>query len=255
MMLAGRSAAKLGTGRVLYFTFQIIRANLLGFSALSLIPAGSVVVMRYFEAALPGQDMFTNPALALSVAAYVICGSFQTAVISKAIVPDDTGHLPSLADGISAVARDFAALSAIALVSFVLFIAGYMLFILPGLFIGAILAVVLPVRVLERTGVIRTFVRSAQLTRGNRWPIFGLLLAYFVITVVCEVAVNVMSGDPTFAGYSGETRSAGPVSLIGSTLIEFAMSLVSSTATAVVYIELRHIKDGPGPTALASVFD
>jgi len=151
--------------------------------------------------------------------------------------------------------RDFAALSAIAIVSFLLFLAGYMLFILPGLFIGAILAVVLPIRILEGTGFIRTFARSAQLTRGNRWPIFGLLLAYFVITVVCEVAVNVMSGDPTFAGYSGETRSAGALSLMGSTVIEFVMSLISSTATAVVYIELRHIKDGPGPTALASVFD
>jgi len=87
MMLAVRPVANLGTGRVLYFTFQLIQANLLGFSVLSLIAASSVAVLRYLEAALPGQDMFTNPALALSVAAYVVCGAFQTAVISKAIVP------------------------------------------------------------------------------------------------------------------------------------------------------------------------
>lgn len=255
MMPAGHSAPTLVIGRVVYFTIQIIRANLLPFSGLALVVAGSVALMRYLEAVLPDETMFTSPALALSVAGYAICDAALTAVITKAIVPDETGKLPPLAQCVSAVANDLAGLSAIAISSFVLFFAGYIFFVLPGLFVGAILAVVIPVRALEKTGFVQTFVRSAQLTSGNRWPIFGLLLALFVSVFSAEAAVNVMAGDPVFAGYSGEPQNGGAVSIIGSTLVEFVASLINATATAVVYIELRNIKDGPGPATLAAEFD
>ena len=255
MTLAGRSVATLRIGRVVYFTLRIIRANLLPFSGLALVVAGSVAIMRYLEAVLPDETMFTNPALALSVAGYVICDAALTAAITKAIFPDETGVLPSLARCVSAVANDLVGLSAIAILSFALFFAGYVLFVLPGLFVGAILAVVIPVRILERTGFVQTFVRSAKLTSGNRWPIFGLLLALFVSVFAAEAVVNLMVGDPIFAGYTGETQSGGPISIIGSAAVEFVASLVNATATAVVYVELRNIKDGAGPAAMASVFD
>jgi hypothetical protein len=253
MRQPGRSVATLGIARVVYFTLQILRTNLLPFSALALIVAGSVAVMRYLEAALPDESMFTSPALALSVVTYAICDAMLTAVITKSIVPDETGDLPPLARSVSAVTNDFVALSAIAIAAFVLFIAGYIFLVLPGLFIGTIIAVVIPVRVLEKKSFVQTFVRSAQLTSGNRWPIFGLLLALFVTTFAAEAVVNVLAGDPIFAGYTEETRSGCPIAIIGSTLVEFVASLVNATATAVVYVELRQIK--PGPAALASEFD
>jgi hypothetical protein len=255
MTPAGRSGAVLGIGRVVYFTLQILRAHLLPFSGLGLLAAASVLVMRYLEAVLPDETMFTSVAMALSVAGYVICDAVLTAAITMAIVPDETGELPPLSRCVSAVANDLAALSAIAIVSFVLFFAGYAFLVLPGLFIGAVLAVVIPVRILEKRSIVQTFVRSIQLTRGNWWPIFGLLLALFVTVFAGEAAVNVMVGDPILAGYSGEPQSASAFSIIGSTVVELIASLVNATATAVVYIELRHIKDGPGPAMLASEFD
>ena len=153
------------------------------------------------------------------------------------------------------MASDLVVLSAIAVVSFALFLLGYILLVLPGFYLGAIFAVVVPVRIVEGTGFIRTFVRGAQLTRGHRWPVFGLLLASFALTVASEAVVNILSGDPPFAGYTGEVRSAGIGSLIGSAVAELATSLIGATGTAVVYAELRHIKDGPGPDALAAEFD
>ena len=255
MTPAGRSGPILGTGRVVYFTLQILRTNLLPFSSLGLLAAGSVAVMRYLEAVLPDETMFTSLAMALSVAAYVICDAVLTAAITMAIVPDETGELPPLARCISTVANDLVGLSAIAISSFVLFFAGYTFLVLPGFFVGAMLAVVIPVRILEKRSFVQTFVRSVQLTRGNWWPIFGLLVALSVTVFAGEAFVNVIAGDPIFAGYSGESQSGSAFSIIGSTMVEFVASLVNATATAVVYVELRHIKDGPGPAMLASEFD
>ena len=59
-----------------------------------------------------------------------------------------------------------------------------------------------PAQVVERTGVFGAFSRSAELTRGHRWPIFGLLVIYLhrlrrhplVSGVVAVVATGVAIG-------------------------------------------------------------
>jgi hypothetical protein len=58
---------------------------------------------------------------------------------------------------------------------------GLLLIVIPGLILMTIWAVLIPVIVVERTGVMDAFRRSQALVRGNGWQVFGVLFVLFVI--------------------------------------------------------------------------
>ena len=57
---------------------------------------------------------------------------------------------------------------------------GFILLIVPGLFLLTIWAVVAPVTVLERPGIFAAFGRSRELVRGHGWTVFGALVLVFL---------------------------------------------------------------------------
>ena len=254
MALAERTGLRLEMGRVAIFTFQLIRYNLLSFLALSVIVAVPAGIMRYQEGLFPDANLWDIP-IALPFLTYVVCASLLTAIIAKAIVPDGTGYSRSVARSIVSVANDLVPLTVIALISNIMILVGLFLLVLPGLLLGAILAVLMPVRIVEQTGFVPTFVRSAALTKSNLWRILGLMVAVIAIEVAGNAAVNLMMGDAVFAGYNGDPQSVGAVATISAAIVDATTALVSATGTAVVYWELRRIKDGFGPNELASEFD
>ena len=67
---------------------------------------------------------------------------------------------------------------------------GLILIIVPGLYLITIWAVIVPVIVLEQSGVIAAFGRSHQLVRGRGWHVFGTL----VLTWLILLAVNLVLG-------------------------------------------------------------
>ena len=66
---------------------------------------------------------------------------------------------------------------------------GFVLLIIPGLFLLTIWAVTSPSIVAERRGIIDAFGRSAELVRGNGWPVFGAILVAFLIALVITAAL------------------------------------------------------------------
>ena len=256
MTLTERSSARLQIGRVVIFMVQIIRLHLAPFLALSLFVVGIPgAVLRYQEDAYPDANMFWDLPVAIPFAAFVIAYSLLEAVITRMIVPDGAGQYTSLARSIEIVIRDIPLLSAIGLISTVLVLIGFFLLIVPGLILGAFLSVLIPVRTIEQTGFVRTFVRGIALTKGHRWAILILLTGSFALQISATLVTNLVMGDPIFAGYSSEQQTGGAAAIIASVLSVSLLSVIGSTGAAVVYCELRRIKDGPGPAALASEFD
>ena len=203
------------------------------------------------------------------------------------IVPDGAGHYSSLAKSIRAVLNDVLALATIGLFSNVVILLnilapffiladlggppttdqisnfviglGILALVLPGLVLTVLLAMLVPVRTIEQTNFVQTFVRGAGLTKGNRWPIFGLVIATIVLEVVGNVAVyilvGILAGDPVLALFSEQPPSNGAAAILGAALVATAVSVVGATGTAVLYCELRRINDGPAPRELALEFD
>jgi hypothetical protein len=118
---------------------------------------------------------------------------------------------------------------------------GFVLLIVPGLFLLVIWSVVAPVTVLERPGVFAAFGRSRRLVHGNGWNVFGVIVLVFLTVVVVSVAVGIA------------TDSLGAV---GRSLVQWAVNAALAPVTAlsasVLYFELRQpytdsLGSSPGP--------
>jgi ABC-type multidrug transport system fused ATPase/permease subunit len=106
---------------------------------------------------------------------------------------------------------------------------GLLLLIVPGLFLLTIWAVVAPAIVIERTGALGAFGRSAELTKGNRWQVFGvivvLFLLQFLVTAVIQAVAN--SAADSFVGYA-----------LADLIVRLLVAPLSALAAAVLYFEL-----------------
>lgn len=70
---------------------------------------------------------------------------------------------------------------------------GFLLLVVPGLYLVTIWAVTAPVIVVERRGVSEALGRSRQLVRGNGWPVLGVLVVTFLITVVVALVLALLA--------------------------------------------------------------
>ncbi len=114
---------------------------------------------------------------------------------------------------------------------------GLILLIVPGLFLATIWAVVAPVTVLERPGILAAFSRSRALVKGDGWQVFGVIVMFILIFLAIGIVFGILGallGDvgEVILGYLGSVITAPLVAL----------------AAAVLYFELRVRKEGiPAP--------
>jgi hypothetical protein len=97
-----------------------------------------------------------------------------------------------------------------------------------------------------------SFGRSADLTRGNRLRIFGLACIFFVASILVGIVVSIVGGILRFAtaGLFLYVQAA-----ILSPIISSLVAALGATLSAVLYVELRRIREGVGPQGLAAIFD
>ena len=117
---------------------------------------------------------------------------------------------------------------------------GLILVIVPGLFLITIWAVIIPVIVIERTGVFASFGRSRELVRGRGWHVFGVLVIVYVIMLVANIILDlIFSALPHVLG-------DGLSSVISGTLISPFLAIV----VTLVYYRLSETMTpaGGGPS-------
>jgi hypothetical protein len=112
---------------------------------------------------------------------------------------------------------------------------GFVLLIVPGLFLLTIWALIAPVVVVENTGVFATFGRSRALVAGHGWTVFGVIAIVFVLTIVVFLVAGI------FSALLGDVGGA-----IVRYLVSALLAPVGGLAAAVLYFRLR---DGAPVTA------
>lgn len=118
---------------------------------------------------------------------------------------------------------------------------GLVLLIIPGLFLLTIWALIAPVIVVERAGVLESFGRSRELVRGNGWQVFGVIVLLFIVQFVLVAiltAIAVAISD-TFVGY-------GLASLVANVIL----APLTALAAATMYFELVRLKEARGASAV-----
>jgi hypothetical protein len=251
---------KLSFGPVIQGTFGVLKRNLGTFLGLALlleaIPfvfLGAGVVQMMTSGATSG-----GPALGLGYLALMVASAILTPALVHGAVADLNGRRPTLGECLRSGVRHALPVFVILLLTGFGVLFGFLLLVVPGFILFMMWVVAAPAQVVERTGVFAAFGRSRTLTKGSRWRIFWLLVLYsFVNGAVQQSLLGIAtmftgSITPTSANpFAAVTPAYGVVMLV----MTVVNTLITYTGMAVIYYELRRIKEGIGPEALASVFD
>ncbi len=114
---------------------------------------------------------------------------------------------------------------------------GFVLLIVPGLFLMTIWALAAPVVVIERKGVMDALDRSRKLVRGHGWQVFAVIVVLLLINIVLGGVVQAI-----LTSLSDDVLGFALSSLLTSVLI----GPLSALAAAVLYFELLRLHGEPG---------
>lgn len=242
-------------GRVIQRTFASIGQNAAVFFGAAVILVG---LPSTLQALGQGELMTTESArsfvfLALGGVLYFIGLFMLQGMVVKAAVNGFNGKKTAFGDAFNVGVQMFLPLLGLAIVAGVGMMLGYILLIVPGVILSVLWSVAAPAVVVEKRGVFESLQRSRDLTRGHRWPVFGLLVIYIVLAWIVGAAIGglALATGGTFSGGSPNLV----VNLITGPLVNVLSGVVASAGVASLYYELRTAKEGLGSEDLASVFD
>lgn len=253
-------------GRVIERTFASIARNFAVFALLALLLAGVPAALTGGLLALAATGATPTSVtagdsglIAVGASAFGITyfvGAIAAFVLRGAIVygavADLNGRRASFGECLSTGLRHVGWLFLLAIVVTVAEVFGFILLIVPGLMLATAWIVAVPAQVVERTGVFGAIQRSADLTRGHRWPIFGLMVI-FVLGSALVQGVAAAATAPLAA--ASATTGAIVSQVVIQPLATTVTALVAAVGVASIYFELRSAREGIGPEALAAVFD
>jgi hypothetical protein len=115
---------------------------------------------------------------------------------------------------------------------------GTVLFVVPGLYLTTIWAVIAPVIVVEDRDVLEAFGRSRQLVRDFGWPVF-------VVVVLIVGLVSLLIGI-SFFHFARSLADSSPVEIAASTISSTITAPIEALVASVLYFRLVEIKrQGP----------
>lgn len=278
---------KFQIGRVFNNTFAVIDRNpglMIALAALFLVlPAVALNLSNHWNGG-PNGYIATPPlgakwvimsssflSLVLSLIYFVCALLFQSSLV-QATIEDLNGKRPAIGDCIQIALRSIFPTLGVGLIVFLAMILGLIVMGIAGMLVpifGAIIAFVVllvagirwllgisvsvPVLKQERLGMFGAMSRSRALTKGSRWPMFGVFLILFLAALAFQMMFALLIGL-IFAFFSGLSTVALIFGAIGSVLIATVVSTVASVAIAVAYVELRQVREGTSVDELAEIF-
>jgi hypothetical protein len=271
MTTADLDTTRFDISRVISQTLAVLRRNVASFGILGLILVGlptalvGIVQFTWLHGAMPGlvrgvfdisPDVIVGSSfggLVLLITTFILQGA-----LIHGTVLDLDGQPQSTTESLATGLRNFLPLFVVTLLFFLAVGFGMVLFVVPGVMIACAWCVAAPALVAERTGIFGAFSRSADLTRGNRWQIFALILIVVVFNWAVDKIFQTAMGLGAFP-YLGDPVGAvrailNPITALVIALGKTIGSVVGATAIAVMYVELRRSREGEPTAWLSDIF-
>lgn len=244
------SIAVFDFGRVARRTF----GSLIGHWRLSLVAA---VVLAGMPAALSAWGgLHTYDALRIAGFTAYITGTVASEIglfllvgaLARATINDIRGVETPIGQSLETFGSTALRLSGLSVVSAMGILVGAVFFVIPAIVLSVWWSVCGPALVIEGRGVTDSMKRSIDLTDGYRWRLFAVLLAYYALSwITIQVIYAFVKGI-----HDWEIQRWAYVG--GAVLQAILIRPVTAVATVAIYYELRTIKDGDEPDAVAAVF-
>ncbi len=170
----------------------------------------------------------------------IVAAFLLQATLVKAVQDVRDGRVDlSIGETVNAAVPYLAPVAGASILAGIAITIGLVLIIAPGLFLITIWAVIVPVIVLEGSGVMASFGRSHQLVRGRGWHVFGTLVLTWIVMLVVSLVLGLI-----FAALP-HALSNGLSSIISGTLVAPFIALV----VTLVYYRLSGTQDPVPPGA------
>jgi len=245
---------KLEIGRVFRDTIAALRREgglLAGLTLLLSLPGVALSLIQFVTLGPVGArdpQFMSSPIYWGSLLLSTVIGLVMWAAQLHVGIAALEGRRVELRDSLAAGVRKLAPLIGVFFLSGLGAALGMLLFVVPGVILALMWAVSSPVIVGETSNVMKALGRSRQLTKGNRWRIFGLATLIWIIAMVVFMALGVVGGVFGLLTPGG----LGALFLVVSSVATFVFYLVLSVGTAALYVQLRELKGGGA--AVAQVF-
>jgi len=227
-------------GGVVGDSLSVWMKNFLPYFLLGLLMFTPLVALQYML--VTGTDLGVAAAI-VPVALTVLLQMALTGSVVYGVFQQMSGEKPSIATCLSVGMTRMFPILGVAIVTGLLIGVGMMLLLIPGLILMCMWWVVIPVAVVERPGLAEAMSRSADLTKGYRWQVLGIVLVVGVLGSLAQFVIEQVL-DPTAL-----------ISLVTAGVASAFFGVWGAVAQAVGYHDLRVTKEGANTKAIAAAFD
>jgi hypothetical protein len=208
-----------------YASFPVLFAGL----TLAVVVPYAVIVRVVEQANLVGPSRHgAVAALVLALVDLLLVGPLISALHVHALVEIGEQRVPRMREVFARGVRVLPVVAAAEIVAGIATGLGFVLFILPGLFLLAVWAVVAQVAAIENTDWLGALRRSAELTRGARWHALGVIISIGLINTVIERAAGAAVGSGVSVG-----------AVIAAVVVEMITLSLAALTSAMLYFDLR----------------
>ncbi|TNE64348.1 MAG: hypothetical protein EP335_07750 [Alphaproteobacteria bacterium] len=130
---------------------------------------------------------------------------------------------------------------------------GSLLLLIPGIIIWLMMSITIPVIVAEGKGPFDAMERSASLTKGYKWSVFGSYIVVMIVAWLIDIVLTFAGG--LIAGIAGASGAQQTVLLIVAVVSGALFYGLNACCVASIYTGLRAAKEGTGVDEIAKVFE
>jgi hypothetical protein len=232
-------------------TFSLYRQNFLLFVALAGIPRLPSIALAFAQLwVVPSVATFSFTWLAVSfyfvavvlgVIGYLLAQGGTTLAVSELYLGRET----NVADSFRRVADQLLPLLGVVMLNGLAIGVGFVLLIIPGIYLMCRLLVCVPAAVIEKMGPSDSLARSYQLTQGFAGRAFVVLVFYVAVAGGLELMVSLPAvlGIAMNSTNPDAVRAWASVQTIVGSFAEIVLTPILLIATAIYYYDLRVRKE------------
>ncbi len=138
------------------------------------------------------------------------------------------------------------------IVIFLILIAGWVLCLIPGIYLGVILSLVLPIMIAENSTFGYAFNQSFKLIKGNWWSTFGMLIVITIIVgiagMVFTIPAAILGAGNIFLHFAKGAQISTIATIVSTILTSFShiLYIIMYVAVGLCYFSLNESKEGTG---------
>jgi hypothetical protein len=195
--------------------------------------------------------IYTSSSTAFPTAAIALLG-FLSAILamgalSRLLVEAYTGHRTSWQESLGYASTRLLPLIVLAVVSGVMLLIGFLLFVAPGIFLAVAWCAAVPALMFEPVAPLRSLRRSWDLVRGDWWSTAGALLVGLLIVIGISFLVGALLSAVTSTSSIDFVLTLGGISRALAAILAYPFL---AALTVVIYVNLRVQKEGLTPQEL-----